>query len=57
MAPGLRRDQPRHLRDQAARALMLGLALEGWLTGTIAWIAVLVGVFAPLAIARYRRRI
>lgn len=41
----------------ASRALMLGLPLAGWLTGTIAWIVGLVGVFGPLAIVRYRRRI
>ncbi|HET6712261.1 MAG TPA: ABC transporter permease [Actinomycetota bacterium] len=41
----------------ATRSLMLGLPLEGWLTGTIVWIAVIVGLFAPLAIVRYRRRI
>jgi ABC-2 type transport system permease protein/oleandomycin transport system permease protein len=41
----------------ASRALMLGQPVEGWVTGTIVWIVVLVGVFAPLAILRYRRRI
>ena len=41
----------------ATRSLMLGLPLEGWLTGTIVWIAVIVGLFSPLAIVRYRRRI
>jgi hypothetical protein len=31
--------------------------VEGWLTGTVVWIAAIVGLFAPLAIVRYRRRI
>jgi len=41
----------------AARGLMLGGPVAEPLTDAIIWMVVLVGVFAPLAILRYRRRI
>jgi oleandomycin transport system permease protein len=41
----------------ATRGLMLGGPVAEPLTDAIVWMVVLVGVFAPLAILRYRRRI
>jgi ABC transporter DrrB family efflux protein len=41
----------------AARRLMLGLPVGDALIKSIVWMIVIVAVFAPLAIARYRRRV
>jgi hypothetical protein len=41
----------------AARRLMLGLPVGDALARSIAWMIAIVAVFAPLAIARYRRRV
>jgi ABC-type multidrug transport system permease subunit len=45
----------RHLMD-AMRGLMLGGPVAGPVLWTVAWMAGLVAVFAPLALAAYRRR-
>jgi oleandomycin transport system permease protein len=41
----------------AARRLMLGLPVGDALVKSIVWMIAIVAVFAPLAIARYRRRV
>ena len=41
----------------AARGLMLGGPVEDPVTGIVVWMVVIVAVFAPLAIPRYRRRV
>ena len=41
----------------AARRLMLGLPVGDALIRSVVWMIVIVAVFAPLAIARYRRRV
>jgi ABC-type multidrug transport system permease subunit len=41
----------------ATRRLMHGLPLEDTLVRSVVWMIVIVLVFAPLAIARYRRRV
>jgi oleandomycin transport system permease protein len=41
----------------AARGLMLGGSVAEPLTDAIIWMAVLLAIFVPLAIVRYRRRI
>ena len=41
----------------AARGLMLGGAVARPVVQSVIWMAVITGVFAPLAIARYRRRV
>jgi oleandomycin transport system permease protein len=45
----------KHLVD-AMRGLMLGGPVQGPLLWTVFWMALLVAVFAPLAIRAYRRR-
>jgi ABC-2 type transport system permease protein/oleandomycin transport system permease protein len=41
----------------AARGLLLGGAVAGPVVRSVIWMVVIQAVFAPLAIARYRRRI
>jgi ABC-type polysaccharide/polyol phosphate export permease len=41
----------------ATRGLMLGGSVARPVIQSMIWMAVIVGVFAPLAIARYRRRV
>jgi ABC-type multidrug transport system permease subunit len=41
----------------AARALMLGGPLGDSLVRSVVWMIIIVAVFAPLTIARYRRRV
>jgi len=45
-----------HVVD-ASRALMLGEPVGNSLLWAIVWMSAITGVFAPLAIARYRRRV
>jgi ABC-2 type transport system permease protein/oleandomycin transport system permease protein len=47
--------QPVSVTVDAARALMLGGATAGKVLGAIAWIAVILAVFAPLSIRLYRK--
>jgi ABC-type polysaccharide/polyol phosphate export permease len=41
----------------AVRGLMLGGPVGGAVAKTVAWMVALTVVFAPLAVARYRRRV
>jgi ABC transporter DrrB family efflux protein len=41
----------------ATRGLMLGGAVAGSVTRSVIWLVIITAVFAPLAVARYRRRV
>jgi ABC-2 type transport system permease protein/oleandomycin transport system permease protein len=47
--------QPVTASVNAVRALVLGGPTAGRLLGALLWILAIIAVFAPLAVARYRR--
>jgi ABC-2 type transport system permease protein/oleandomycin transport system permease protein len=49
--------QPVSATASAARALVLGEPAQSYVLQSIAWIVVVVAVFAPLAVWRYRRAV